>query len=81
MQMFQFHWAGDKEVLYSNSYRGGNVLCCVGLGLPRSIFVPDVKLLFFSEALLSCQKIRIFEGFSEPQLIITTQKNPSLALA
>lgn len=49
MQMFHFHWAGDKEVLYSNSFGGENVLHCVGLGLPQSIFVPDVKLLFFQK--------------------------------
>lgn len=60
MRTFQFHWAGDKKVLCSNSYGGKNVLCCVGLGLLQSIFVPDVKLLFFSEALLSCQNIRFF---------------------
>lgn len=28
MQMFRFHWAGDKEVLYSNSF-GGKMFCTV----------------------------------------------------
>lgn len=59
---------------------GENVLHRVALGLPWSVFVPDVKLLFFSEALQSCQDVRFFEGFSEPQLIITTCKNAGLVL-
>lgn len=28
MQMFYFHWAGDKEVLYGNSF-GGKMFCAV----------------------------------------------------
>lgn len=81
MRMFQLPGAGDKEVLYGNSYGGGNVLCCVALGLPRSIFVPDVKLLFFQKPCRIARTLDFFEGFSEPQLIITTHKNPNSVLA
>lgn len=80
--MFQLPGAGDKEVLYGSSYGGENVQCCVALGLPRSIFVPDVKLLFFQKPCRIARMLDFFcEGFSEPQLIITTHKNPNSVLA
>lgn len=61
MRTFQFHWAGDKEVLYSNGYRG-KIFCAVLVLDFLRVFLFQMLncFVFFSEALLRCQNIRFF---------------------
>lgn len=82
--MFQLPGAGDKEVLYGSSYGGGGEMFSAVLLLDfLGVFLFQMLNCYFFRSLAELPECWIFfcEGFSEPQLIITTHKNPNSVLA